>query len=144
MRSTQIPSSGSPGDTRGERGPMLLVASDVGGIAPRQRDFLVLADVIFCEQDADIAGLASAAPRALIEQVRGGERAPSRAVAINRACRLADDGWRVVWLTSADRTGSLANCAQVTPVHDDGGADIATARPYEPHPLATAFNGLAG
>lgn len=144
MRSTQIPSSWSPGDIRVERGPTLLVASDVGGIAPSERDFLAAADVIFCEQVADIGSLMLAAPRALIEPVRGGERAPSRAVSINRACHLADDGWRVVWLTSADRTGSLPNCAQVTPVHDDSGTNLAAARPYEPHPLATAFNGLAG
>ncbi len=143
MRSTQIPSSGSPGDTRVERGPMLLVVSDVGRIAPSERDFLAAADVVFCEQVADIGSLMLAAPRALIEPVRGSDQGQSRA-SITRARRLADDGWRVVWLTSADRTGSLANCAQVTPVHDDDGANLAVARPYEPHPLATAFNGLAG
>jgi hypothetical protein len=137
MRSTQIPSSGPPSQTPGIWVPIRLVASDVGGIGPSEQEVLATADVIFCEQDADIASLALAAPRALIEQVRGN-------VSMTRARGLANDGWRVVWLTSEGRAASPAACDEAGPGREDGGAELSAARSYEPHPLATAFNGLAG
>ncbi len=144
MRSTLIPFSGSPGATGGEwRAPRLL-APDVSGISPNERDILASADVIFCEQSADAGSLACAAPRAFIEQVRGSDPAQLPAVSIDRARRLADDGWRVVWLASADRAGSLAHLQPANPGAAGGGSDPAAARAYEPHRLATAFNGLAG
>ena len=144
MRSTQIPFSGSPGDTRAEWGRIRRVAPDMGGISPNERDILAGADVIFFEQGADVDSLAVAAPRAFIEPVCGCDRVQSRAVSIDRARRLADDGWRVVWLTSADGHGSFAPLQQASPGQGGAGADVVAAHPYEPHQLATAFNGLAG
>ena len=137
MRSIQIPSSGRPNPTLGEWPPIRLVASGVGDIGPSEREVLATADVIFCDADADIASLRLTAPRALVEQVRGN-------ASMARARDLASDGWRVVWLTSADRAGSLAYSGELGRTRDDAGPQLTAARSYEPHQLATAFNGLAG
>ena len=137
MGSTQISSSGSPNPTPGEWPPIRLVALDVGGIGTSQREVLATADVIFCDADADIASLRLTAPRALIEPVRGN-------ASMARARGLAFDGWRVVWLTSADRAGSLVPSGEPGRTRDDAGVQLTAARSYEPHQLATAFNGLAG
>ena len=137
MGSTQISSSGSPNPTPGEWLPIRLVALDVGGIGPSQREVLATADVIFCDAGADIASLRLTAPRALIEPVRD-------SASMARARGLASDGWRVVWLTSADRASSLVPSGEPGRARDDAGVQLTAARSYEPHQLATAFNGLAG
>ena len=100
MRSIQIPSSGRPNPTLGEWPPIRLLASGVGDIGPSEREVLATADVIFCDADGDIASLRLTAPRALVEQVRGN-------ASMARARDLASDGWRVVWLTSADKSIEL-------------------------------------
>ena len=98
---------------------------------------LMTADVVFAEERVEAAILALSPRSALVEPVAGENGpSPARERAVARARRLADDGWRVVWLAAAG-SRDIGN--------DFGGVDTADlAATCAPHQLATALNGLAG
>jgi hypothetical protein len=92
--------------------------------------------VAFVEAGVDAALVALTPRHALIEAVPGqGSPSPVRERALARARRLAEDGWRVVWLTASAVGDQVIDLAESE-------AAFALARP--PHMFATALNGLAG
>lgn len=102
---------------------------------------LAEADIVFCEEGVDPGVLAWVGRSKMVEFVTPSSE---QAVSIARACKLANDGWLVVWVTSAavadqpfglaPRHGALENLLSA----------LDAAHTNEPHSLATAFNGLAG
>jgi hypothetical protein len=145
MSSGYVASCGPPGLEIRECGRILLIGSDAGAMSPSAQAALAAADVVYCEQDVDPDILAGTAPRAFVEWVPAdGDRAVARAVSVSRACKLASDGWRVVWVIPGDRAHSLPDFAAANPEIDAGNVEAHVAATGEPHLLATALNGLAG
>jgi siroheme synthase len=141
MRSSPSPSSGS--------GLILLIGSQSerpGELPWPALAALSAADAILHDGDVD--------PRTLDLVPRGRlvERAPAVAA---RAYKLAQEGWRVVWLMAGDPAGSPERLADAAGLLAAGVA-VGTiagfspsppAAPGEapaPQPFATALNGLAG
>jgi hypothetical protein len=115
-------------------GPIFVRMANSEEISPTGRAALAAADVVFCDDDVDPGVVALTRPCALVEFVSvNGAGAWSRPLSIARARRLARDGWRVVWIASAN-VDLPSDCEQ-TDCAVEAGA---------PHALATAFNGLAG
>jgi hypothetical protein len=105
-------------------------------LAAGERTALTSADVVFVEAGVDAALVALTPRHALIEAVPGeGSPIPVRERAVARAQRLAEDGWRVVWLTATAAGDQVIDLVESE-------AAFALARP--PHMFATALNGLAG
>jgi hypothetical protein len=141
-----VGASSPPSHGLRDNGPIELIGSEPDCTSPLARAALAAADVVFCDENADRDILRLVAPGALVELVSGdGGRDPTRALSISRARKLAGDGWRVVWITSAQSVGSAADLGDVG--HPIAGADdisVAAAEAYQPHAFATALNGLAG
>jgi hypothetical protein len=115
-------------------GPIVIRMANSGEISPMVRAKLGAADAVFCDDDADRGVVALTSPGALVEFVAvNGAGAWSRPLSIARARRLAGDGWRVVWIASAN-VDLPSDCDQADCAVEAGA----------PHALATAFNGLAG
>jgi hypothetical protein len=119
-------------------------------LARSARAALAAADSVLHDDDVDPEILALVRHGAFVEPVAAGnDRAPARSPAIARARKLAFEGWRVVWLVSDDDRhppaalaagGTIHVCTDVC-VHEPQAAAV---NGHGPHPLATAFNGLAG
>jgi hypothetical protein len=111
-----------------------------GAIAPPAQQVLARADIVFCEETGAAEALAQLGRKAPVEWVCAHET-PARELAIARALRLAGDGWRVVWITSADAPALPPEFAP-----PGAGATAATVplAALPQHALATGLNGLAG
>jgi hypothetical protein len=126
-------------------GGVVVVRLTAGAeIPPDIRAALACADIVFCDEGAERGFAASVGPSTLVECVPDdGGRAWWRPSVLARAGRLAGDGWRVVWVASAksELPGDFAPMANST---RSLAGEFVTGGPDAPHPLATAFNGLAG
>jgi len=137
-------SSRPPSPGGGGAVPRLVIGSNARDLSPGARALIAAADIVFCEADADSGATALIAPGTFIERVPAErDRAVSQSRAISRACKLAADGWRVVWVAAVDPAASFADCDQ-TGCNGAEYADIGTRAANEPQQWATAFNGLAG
>jgi siroheme synthase len=138
-------------------GCVLLVAADAAQTAELQRPAVAAlagADAVLHDQDVDPRLLALVPRGAFVEPVGPGhDRVPARTAGIARACRLAADGWRVVWLIAGDfsrapaELAGLAEAGIAVRTCTDSSASAMEAVFADrggPQPLATAFNGLAG
>lgn len=117
-----------------------------GAMPVSERRALAGADAVLCETGIDAAILSLAPHGALVEAVMAsGQPALPRVSAIARAAKLTSEGWRVVWLAAGDARGVAIDLAAAgVAVGECRAPDSDTMRPYEPHSLATAMNGLAG
>jgi hypothetical protein len=126
-----------PLDQRGSL-PVVLVGSEHETVSPDMCDALADADVVFFEEGVERGILALVSAGVLVEPVSdAGAGTVSREAALFRASTLASDGWRVVWIASANAPDLRGN-------FDGGGTAAFNAAIYRPHALATALNGLAG
>jgi hypothetical protein len=135
-------------------GCIFLIRSDPAHahlLAQSARAALAAADSILHDDDVDPRILALVPHGAFLELVPSdSDRTPAKSPAIARACKLASEGWRVVWLVTAyGRYSPAALPAAGGPIHVC--TDVCAHEPQVfmvdgrgPRPLATAFNGLAG
>ena len=128
----------------GADGRLVLIGSGMFGAWRGTVAVLASADAIFCEEAVDPTGLALVAPGVFIERVPvDDDRAPARFLLLDRARRLASDGWRVVWLVPGDSETASADIRAAGAVTM---CDVADCRKslYRRHAVATVQNGLAG
>jgi hypothetical protein len=120
-------------------------------LAPPARAALAAADAVLYDDDVDPELLALVPRGTFVEPVvADSDCVPTKSPAIARACKLASEGWRVVWLVSdgdqrspaalTAARGALQVCTDVC-AHEP---QAAASEGRGPKPLATAFNGLAG
>jgi siroheme synthase len=111
---------------------------------------LAAADSVLHDDDVDPRILALIPHGTFVEPVASASGCSlAKSIAIARARKLASEGWRVVWLVSADDRHPPAVLAGGRTIHvcTDGYAHEpwpAMVDGRGPQPFATAFNGLAG
>ena len=133
-------------------GCVFLIRSDSAcpqPLAAPAREALAAADAVLHDGDIDLGILAFVRRSAFIEPVvAAGKHTHERSAAIARAGKLASEGWRVVWIDTAERSPADFAAAAGTAIQvcTDACAHEATRSTLVrgPQPLATAFNGLAG
>jgi hypothetical protein len=109
---------------------------------------ITAAEVVFHEDEVDAEILAHVPRSVLVEPIAAD--AVAKDLGIDRARKLAAEGWRVVWLVAGDPAPPAADFAEAGIV--ESGAEFSAratrifvvAGAYQPHLLATALNGLAG
>jgi len=125
--------------------------ADAQALTRPARAALAAADAVLHDDDAAAEVLALVPQGAFVESVASNnDYAATISPAFARACKLASEGWRVVWLTTAYSPHSPAALAAAGgPVHvctdvcaHESQVSLVDVR--GPQPLATAFNGLAG
>ena len=148
------PSALSPASPSAGCGGVFMIhwdPADAQALTLPARAALAAADAVLYDDDVAPEILALVPQGAFVELVASNnDCAPTKSPAIARACKLASEGWRVVWLVTAYGRHSPAALAAA------GGAihvctDVCAHEPQifmvdgrGPQPLATAFNGLAG
>ena len=148
------PSALSPASPSGGCGCVFMIHSDPAhaqALTQPARAALAVADAVLYDDDVAPEILALVPQGAFVESVASNnDCAPTESPAIARTCKLASEGWRVVWLvTEYGQHSPAALAAAGGPIHVC--TDVCAHEPQVsmtggrgPRPLATAFNGLAG